>query len=213
MDDDLKEKIEDGTIIFSRNAVVIGFSRIQQVDECIFLQKGFGNLSDPIKNEKMRKGISVKCEYLTAKNNLDWFLYDDEPPLPLLMNRLWDDTLPAMLPINDYLEQRAKGTPIVVVTPDELAKKITEQMFPFWFVKDDRRPSIPKPSWIRKALDGLTELKWASKQGAGRYSIPLSERRTPYKQFKKFEAAKRKYKEEKSLEEKMRLPLLQNVYE
>lgn len=206
VEDDISSHISSGSLSLSRRFAVVGFARLQQVDEFIHLRRGFGELSDPVKDDKLRRAVQIKCEYLAAKSENDYLLYDDPPPLPILMTLLWEDTFHTLVSLPDYVQQRTRGNPVIVISANELTEEVSNRMYPY--MRDDhRRPSIPRVKWIRNALDGFVKLGWAKIDDSGNYEIELNLRRNPYGQFRKY-AARRRLEQQKARETALeKLPL------
>lgn len=205
--DELKEAIDAGEVEFERSLAVIGFSRMSQQQEFLFLKRGFGRLSST-KDEKFRQGVPIKMEHLLFHYG-SVELYDDKPPLPLLMRILWSGEFQALMSLEEYVDSEEEGYPVLRVSEQAVCEAVRDRMFPDWD-SEQGQMALPRPSWIREALQGFMELNWARRNDDGTYSIELKNRRDPYGQFVRLEAKRRLDAIERRRTEKDRLPLLRD---
>jgi hypothetical protein len=88
---------------------IVGAARLQQGQEFIHLERSYGTLVPKEKDEKLRKGVPIRLDHIRTEYAGIRF-YDSTPPLPLLLQVIWDELLPSMVPEDNYGEAR-KGAP------------------------------------------------------------------------------------------------------
>lgn len=153
------EGISTKRFSFVRPLVVVGYTRADQTQQFINLRREYGQFSDKTFDERLRTVLPVPMDKVIWK---DRRFYDSPPPMPYLLQMLWDDVFDSLAEGLDV----AKGKNYVDlrVSADKLAVQL--QSF-YGFVPDGKRnPGIPRPQWIREALDLLVSVRFAHKEGA-----------------------------------------------
>lgn len=155
--DFLTEGIKAGKFVFSRQLSVVGYTRADQVQQFIHLRREFGSFSDTKFDERLRTVLPVPMDKVIWK---DRRFYDSPPPMPYLLQMLWDDVFDALA---EGLETvRGRNYVDLQVQVDGLAFQL--QNF-YGFPADGKRnPGIPRPQWIRDALDLFVSFRLARKE-------------------------------------------------
>jgi len=154
--DNRKNKVPDSVGL---NTCVIEFNESQETEPYYFFRLEFGNIYDAELRKRLYDGIPVPLERVKMSFfNIQY--YDAQPPLPLLLIRLWTDYFPSKLEEGEYDEQ-TRSTKIQVTVSDvtdELQKAFGSQAL----YTDNRSGEFPKQKWIREAFDKLVDYKLAT---------------------------------------------------
>jgi hypothetical protein len=158
-----KEAPERNT--FRRKIAVVGFERSSgALRQYMTFIKLYGDLTDLQVSRSLREGIKIAYEYLIfGQGYKDKKFVDSKPPLPYLLQILWDDLLGAYADTFSY--NRALNCTPVTVSVDKVTADL--QQFYGFPSRGARGPEIPKSSWIREALEALVHFKLAERDGDG----------------------------------------------
>jgi hypothetical protein len=96
-----------GRFTTTRPFAIVAAARLQQGQEFIHLERSYGNLVPKERDEKLRKGVPIRLDHI--RMNYAVRFYDSTPPLALLLQTIWDDLLPSMLPEDSYGAVRKGG--------------------------------------------------------------------------------------------------------
>lgn len=150
---------EESDLKFERNLAVIGFNRSSgATHEYMSLIKHFGELSDRIVSERLRKSVQVRLERLVVEY-ADKKFVDFEPPMAYLLQIIWENLFTSYLDEFPY-DADKKYAPIRVTVD-----RVTEDLQKAYGFSSTgaRSPEVPKKAWIRKALDHLVVFRFATK--------------------------------------------------
>jgi hypothetical protein len=144
----------DAPITFDRQLSVVGFERSTGANkECITLKKEYGELSDVDVSSRLRRSVRVPLETLVVEYHDKKFV-DHEPPMPLLLQIIWEDLFTAYL-TDEFPVDAEKGyTPMLLSV-----ERITNDLRKYYGYPSDghRSPQVPRQKWVRKALDRLVQ--------------------------------------------------------
>lgn len=91
-------------------------------------------------------------------------LYDDEPPLPYLLQIIWENVVLQKAAESERFEMMRKNQKINIDLEIDAVINELHKGFSFRMLYDndsERQPKIPKREWILRACDKLVELKEA----------------------------------------------------
>lgn len=163
--DFIDEKLKKKELSFGRNLAVVGYQRIEQVQQFIQLRREHGNFRDKTFDKRLREVVSVGVDKIVWR---DKRFYDYPPPMAYLLQMLWDDVFDSLADNSP----KVLGRPYVetAVTVENLTSQL--QLF-YGFTGDGKRnPGIPKSQWTREALELLIRMKLAHKdEDKDRYVI------------------------------------------
>jgi hypothetical protein len=172
---DFSEHIDDGVVngkwSFERRPSVVGFQRLNGPEKTWVQVMRFGGaISDAHLDDRLRRVRQVNWEILLEKYGDRKFL-DHPPPLPALLQIIWDDLFveyaDAVLRKSDVLP----GQKFVefTVTAAEIARDL--QKYYGFTSSGARSPAIPKTSWVKDAMDALVEFKMARRTENGDFMV------------------------------------------
>ncbi|MHA1490669.1 MAG: hypothetical protein ACTSRI_13555 [Promethearchaeota archaeon] len=158
--DYLEEAISNNDLRFNKKFCLIAFQRAQEVKIAINLEKGYGNLSDHILDERFRKIIPVPLYNVVPLSNIK--LFDEKPELPYIMELLWGKIFSQYPTMEEYMESRGIKILNITVNIDQLTEQLRIQ-YTDYDENDNRQPSIPDTKWIKEAMEMFVELNYAKK--------------------------------------------------
>jgi hypothetical protein len=177
--DRLESGVQDGKWKFGRHWSIVGFFKTSGVREFMTLKKERGQISDPAIDSRLRESVPIAFDLLIPTYQ-DRKFVDHRPPLPYLLQIMWD-----------YLfTQYAADVPIVeggkAVSLHVTLRKVTGDLQLYYGFRSSgtRSPEIPRAGWVRKALDLMVESRMAKMVGDDEYLI--SYKRTRGDTLKKF---------------------------
>lgn len=158
----LEEKIAEGVLSFDNKISVVTFVHSLETQDYINLQKIWGEISLQALAESLENVCAVPLEKIINVYGGDRVkFYDAMPPLPYLLQLLWDNVFNRLKENVEYDEDR-KCRP-VVTTVDDLALYLQKFFGPAKNQNDSREPMIPKRDWVKKALDILCTARMAER--------------------------------------------------
>lgn len=158
--DYLIEKVSNETLVFNRKFSAVAFHRTQEANVFLNFEKFYGNLSDPVINERLRRIIGIPLNKIIPLSNIKF--YDDKPELSYTMEILWNKIFSQYPKMEEFMESGGIKIINIEVNIDELTQKLREQ-FTDYFGGDPRQPELPKTRWVREALEMLEKLNYAKK--------------------------------------------------
>lgn len=149
--DYIKERCQEGELAFRNNFSVVSFDLAEEIKTFIRLEKRFGKISEEYLDISFKNICSIAIENLISEIKF----YDSEPPMPYLIQILWDNVFSAMKDEYSY-DHEKKCYPIAIDV-----QKLTEILQKFYGPesKGEREQEIPKKSWVKKALDMLVQAR------------------------------------------------------
>jgi hypothetical protein len=165
--DQLEAGVGTGKWSFQRKVAVVGFYKESGVKDFMSLKKERGELSQNDLNQRLRESRQIWLSLLITHYD-DRKFVDHEPPLPYLLQIIWDQIFTkyaAEVPKGE--DDKTKGISLTVT-----AEKVTSDLQQYFGFKSEgpRSPEIPRLKWVRKALDSLVEFKLAKAEN-GEYVI------------------------------------------
>jgi hypothetical protein len=159
--DFLKQKNDDGDLKLHRKFAYIVFFKTSGRRDKISFETAYGDLSNSQIDAVFKRFIHVPLDSVLFCNK-DVKLYDSEPPLPYMMDLLWNYIFPQYISQNEFMDAQGKKHLVFETEIDELKTKVREQ-FTYCENHDARQPDIPKIQWIRNAMEKFVSLKYAEK--------------------------------------------------
>ena len=164
--DRLDAGVKAGDWQFDRPIAVIGFYKQSGVKDFMGLKKEKGELSKRDLNERLRESRQISLSLLIVEYH-DRKFVDHPPPLPYLLQIIWDDLFTryaAEIPTDDSTD---------ILPLNVSVEKTTHDLQEYFGFKSSgpRSPEIPRASWVRKAMDVLVDSKIAKKTGESSYSV------------------------------------------
>lgn len=160
-------------IIFKRPFIIVQFNR--STEDFYFFQKIEGDLSEPNINEKLIEGVPVPMVvFVNIYSEIK--LYDDEPPLPYLIDLIWTNIVFQQAARDPKFEKLKKNQKIEVILNidnivDEIQRSFTFQtLCP---IPSERQKKIPRRSWIVNACEGLIRMGEANWVDRGKKNIKI----------------------------------------
>lgn len=140
---------------FQRKLSIVGFHKEVGAKLWLTLELKFGSLSDPQLYQEIREGKRIDVEQYLKK---DRKFLDQPPPMPLLLQILWDDVFLANAAGKP---KEADGSVTLRVDP----RGVTEEAQKYYgfTTSGHRSTEIPRLIWIREALDLLVDFNMAAK--------------------------------------------------
>jgi hypothetical protein len=172
--------VVEGKWTFERRIAVVGFFKTSGVKDFLSLKKEHGSLSLGNLDERLRESRQIDMALLIATYN-DRRFVDHMPPLPYLLQILWDHLF------TQYAAASGdKGESGSALSLDVSVAQVTRDMQEYFGFQSagPRSPGIPKAKWIRKALDALVAFRLASQKSDGQYTVGY--KRTRGDTLKKF---------------------------
>jgi hypothetical protein len=147
-------------ISFARTFVIVQCNRSDQGRMYLFFQRVSGTLSDGRLDQRLEEGVPVPMDVFVVKYSTVK-LYDAEPPLPYMLQLIWDNVVVSAarsLPKFETLRRKQK-LPVVLEVDD-----IVDQLrsgFSFRSVQGVQHaagPAVPAKAWVVRALEQLIAL-------------------------------------------------------
>lgn len=154
--DILEAAIKGGQFRVTRNFAAISFGRTPQVDEYMSLEHFWGQLSDSGLQKRLRP-LPVPLEPVRPLNPA--LMYDDPPPLPLLIQLTWDHVLNRLIPEEAF--QSGKRGFEIKCSAQQVRDLLAETCGPS--KSDARQPQIPRIDWVKQMFDMLVKMKLAER--------------------------------------------------
>jgi hypothetical protein len=162
-------------ISFVRPFVIIQCNRSDQRRPYYFFQRISGTLSDRNLDERLEEGVSVPMDVFVVKYSTVK-LYDVEPPLPYMLQLVWDNIVVSaarVMPRFETLKRRQKLP--VVLNVQDIVEQLTSgfSLRSVQGVEHADGPALPARPWVIRALEQLIafgEAEWAD---AGKGTITV----------------------------------------
>jgi Holliday junction resolvase len=148
---------KDGKFNISRNFAAISFGRMTQAQEFMSLELFWGQLSDGSLQKRLRP-LLVPLEKVRPLNPA--LMYDDPPPLPLLIQLAWDHVLNRLIPQEAFLSGK-RGFEIKC-SVQQVRDLLSETCGPP--KSDARQPQIPRIDWVKQMFEMLVKMKLAERE-------------------------------------------------
>jgi len=164
--DRVENGIRTGKWKFQRRWSIMGFFKQSGIRDFMTLKKERGELSDTELDRRLRESVPIAFDLLIVIYQDKKFV-DHQPPLPYLLQVMWDDLFTryaADVPKDD----REEWIPLRVTV-----KKAAEDLQVYYGFRSSgpRSPEIPRPTWVRKALDLLVESRMGTRTNEDEYTI------------------------------------------
>lgn len=185
--DELLAAIAAGEFQCDRPFALVYFVHTNRADATwISLHLIHGNLSDAGKTATLRTICHISPEHIESNPKFGRVrLYDANPPLPLLMQRLYE-AINSNVTDEESLRLRTEGT---ITKPLSLAQ-MKDLLCDYCCPKqtDPRVPNLPETKWLKKAIEKWVAIGWAEKSTAipNAFDVTIKKsRREPFNQFLK----------------------------
>jgi hypothetical protein len=160
-------------IDIKRPFAIVEFNRSDERRPYLFFRNALGGISEKSVDIRLKDGVPVPMDvfvkiYSTIK------IYDDEPPLPYLMQLIWEHVVLSKAKKSGRLEKLRKNQKIDVEMEIEFIIEELYRGFSFRMLYDkesDRQPKIPKREWILRACKKFVEMEEAKWVEQGRTAI------------------------------------------
>jgi hypothetical protein len=157
-----KEVSEKG-IKIERPFIIVQFNRYEGRGHYYFFQKQLGDLSDKGVNARLDDGEKLPMalfvgQYAKIK------LYDSEPPIPYLVQLIWENVVLQHVADDPKFSNLRKKQKIEVILKVEDILNELSAGYTFHSLHADvpgRKPQIPQKSWVVKACNCLVKYKEA----------------------------------------------------
>lgn len=207
--------ISDKELSFERKFSIVRFAMVEQAQTFLSLELVHGSLSDLKKQRKLENTIPIGLDHIAANPYFGSVsIYDERPPIPLLMQYIHEVILSNLAPDN-YLLLRENNEVNIDVQIQELRQVLSVNFGPGQ--DDERIPEIPKNDWVKDAMGQFVKLGWAKKKERDKFIYILKKRRNHFDQFVNFYAKQlRKSVEAKArriAREKAKAPLFEKLIE
>ncbi len=155
---------------YERQFAIVEFSYSDQGQSYFALKRVSGSLSDAEHDSRLRRGVKIpETVFVEITGRLKF--YDADPPLIHMLVLIQDYILPTMFSEDQYGAESEEGIEGVDITVATMRRKLEEQ---FCDTRHKaRQPSLPKASWVKEALEALSDMGLAMRQGKGRYKVFL----------------------------------------
>lgn len=151
---------------FERHICVLGFFKMSGVRDFMTLKKEGGRLSDAQLDRRLRESVPIAFERLILEYH-DTKFVDHPPPMPYILQIMWD-YLFALYAAEVPKEEGQDWVQLSI----PLKKAVADLQSYYGFQSSGTRsPEIPRPSWVRKALDLLVQFKMADAVSEDQYLI------------------------------------------
>lgn len=153
---------------------IVAYNRNDQSSVHYALERSWGGLVPPSKDQKLRRVVNVKLEHLLMAYGGVKF-YDADPPMPYLLQVIWDGVLPPRIPENSYTASRQRATrgrrQMVQLNVD--LDEVCEALRNGFSLRllNQNLPECPRKALVRQAMDKLTAWKLAERRRGDSYSI------------------------------------------
>lgn len=157
------KNIDENEIKIERPFIIIQFNRSDGRRHFYFFQKQLGDLSNKNVNAILDDGEKVPMDLFVA-SYAKIKLYDSEPPLPYLIQLIWENVVLQRISENpkfQFLKKRQKLE--IILQLDDILNDLSNG-YTFHSLHTDvtgRKPQIPRKSWIIKACDFMVKHKEA----------------------------------------------------
>jgi hypothetical protein len=153
------EKHEGREIKFTRTFCIVEFNRSNERQAYFFFRTAKGSLTEAGVCAKLENGVQVPMLALTRAYS-EIKLYDHEPPLPYMLQLIWEHIVSAKASESPKYTALKKGQHIdVPLSLGEVVKELHEK-FSFRQLHaetSDRQPAIPEADWVRRAFEKLVQ--------------------------------------------------------
>lgn len=167
--DYFNDEIAAGRFTVSAPFAIVGCVRNNQREEYVTLRRSLGTVPILAKDEKLRRGVSIKVEHLNA-NFRGIRFYDASPPMPYLLSTIWDIILSAHVPEDCYqVESRTDAVKTTPVSVETIAMELRD--FLSLRSVDKRLPGAPRNELVAQALERLVALGLGAKVTDHRYEF------------------------------------------
>ena len=158
---DIATLLKSKEISFKKKFSIITFAVVEQEQTFLNLDLIDGTLSDKDKSSKLEGNVAIKLEHIAANPHFSHIqLYDDRPPLPLLMGCIHEALLSA-LDRDQYLDLNETNRVEIEVDTKRLRKILSKNCGPG--DGNPRTPEIPKLVWVRDAMGQFVKMGWAKR--------------------------------------------------
>lgn len=151
---------------------LIEFNKSSQAKEFFHFRIEHGKISNDKIHERLYNGLSVPMDVF-VKLYSKIKIYDAEPPLPLLLNYIYECVVDQFCMSGNFKKLTKNSKKSAYFTLQEMTAKLS-QVYSFKSLASSQhlknQPEFPKQDWVRKALDHLEligEGSWARKSGGG----------------------------------------------
>lgn len=178
---------------FERDISVVGFAKRSGVRDFITLKKEYGELSDKGLGARLRESRLIALDRLIVEYQ-DRKFVDHPPPLPYLLQVIWDHVL------TKYAAEAPKDESLGWIPLSVSLEQVTEHLQDYFGFRSTgpRSPEIPRAKWVRRALDALVSFGMAEAAANAQYVVRYKRGRTDTLRkfgllcFKREQKAKRK---------------------
>ena len=180
--DYFEEEVKQSRFLPKRNFSIVTAARVAQADTFINLERAFGTLEPASIASKMRP-LAIKEEHILSGDFATIRFYDAKPPLPLLLQVIWDHAFPSFASESNFHEtangdrivpkgktRGRRAVPTIEITVDDVWRKLTDE-FSLKRISSTL-PGSPERAFVEKALGTLVRYKLGTKN-SDTYSFSL----------------------------------------
>ncbi len=144
-----------------QNTCIVEFNESVEVTVFYFFRLGYGEIHDSELMGGLHNGREIPLEKVKQTfSNIQY--YDSEPPITLVLSRLWGDYLSSKRDEGEY-DEKTRSTKIKI-NVDEVTDVLQKGYGSQALYRDSRSGEFPKKNWIRKAFEKMVEYKLASRE-------------------------------------------------
>lgn len=157
------ESIRGKEIKIERPFIIVQYNRSDGRRQFYFFHKQLGDLSNKVVNARLDDGEKLPMDLFVAQY-AKIKLYDSEPPIPYLIQLIWENVVLPKISDNPkfpYLRKNQRLEIILQLT--DILNELSDG-YTFHSLHADtpgRKPQIPQKGWIIKACDCMVKYKEA----------------------------------------------------
>lgn len=162
-------------ICIERPFTIVEFNRSDEGKGYFFFRTALGRISEQTIDNILKYGKQVPMNiFITSYSTIK--IYDDEPPLPYLMQLIWENVVSSKASESVRFEKLRRNQKIDVDIKIDNIIDVLYQCFSFRILyskgkESVRQPKIPKREWIMNACQKFVDLKEAEWCEQGKTSI------------------------------------------
>lgn len=154
----LKHQRDSNPDSVGANTSVVEFFHSEETVPYYFFRLESGGVLDDELGKCLEDGVNIPLDDVHISfPNIQY--YDAEPPMPLILFRLWTDVFSSMIEDGEYDEKT--GATKIQVSVSDVTDELQQAYGSKALRQDDRSGEFPKQSWIREAFERLIKYRLA----------------------------------------------------